>query len=70
MSGETECNLSGGRMTKITIIFPDHIDSYEFHVSMDDTDDPDWGWEESADTLEEILTIIKQKELDNGNINE
>jgi len=50
-------------MTKITIIFPDNIDLYNFLVSMDDTDDPDWGWEDSADTLEEALDIIKEQEL-------
>lgn len=49
-------------MTKVTIIYPNE-DNPHFHVSMDDSDDPDWGWEETADTLEEVLDIIKEKEL-------
>lgn len=50
---------------KVTITYPDQVDLFHFIVSAEDSDDPDWGWEETTDTLEEALDIIKQKELTN-----
>lgn len=48
-------------MTKITIIYPDHIDNYGFIVECEVEGDIEYS--ESFDTLEEVLELIKEREL-------
>ena len=47
---------------QITIIFPDNEDTYEFTIEFSDAYGEVYNVE-GADTLEEALTIIKEKEL-------